>query len=35
VHFGLYFTVWDRIGGTEDPSYAAAVKPPGDLGAIH
>ncbi|MCX5930708.1 MAG: sterol desaturase family protein [Cyanobacteria bacterium] len=35
VHFGLYFTVWDRIGGTEDPSYAAAVEPPSDLGAIH
>lgn len=35
VHFGLYFTFWDRIGGTEDPDYAAAVAPRGDLGAIH
>ena len=25
VHFGLYFTFWDRLLGTEDPSYGAAV----------
>ncbi|MCT0204199.1 sterol desaturase family protein [Synechococcus sp. CS-602] len=35
MHFGLYFTFWDRIGGTEDPDYAAALEPSGDLGAIH
>jgi sterol desaturase/sphingolipid hydroxylase (fatty acid hydroxylase superfamily) len=35
VHFGLYFTIWDRIGGTQDPGYGAAVAPHGHLGAIH
>ncbi len=25
VNFGLYFTFWDRLLGTEDPSYAAAI----------
>lgn len=28
-HFGLYFTFWDRVFGTEDPAYAASVQPPG------
>jgi sterol desaturase/sphingolipid hydroxylase (fatty acid hydroxylase superfamily) len=35
VHFGLYFTLWDRIGGTEDSSYDAAMEPSNDLSAIH
>jgi sterol desaturase/sphingolipid hydroxylase (fatty acid hydroxylase superfamily) len=28
VHFGLYFTFWDWIGGTEDRGYAASVGAP-------
>ncbi|MEO1004026.1 MAG: sterol desaturase family protein [Cyanobacteria bacterium J06638_7] len=28
LHFGLYFTFWDWLCGTEDPGYAAAVMPP-------
>ncbi|MCP9840852.1 sterol desaturase family protein [Synechococcus sp. J7-Johnson] len=35
VHFGLYFTHWDRIGGTEDSSYDASMESPNDLSAIH
>ncbi len=35
VHFGLYFTVWDRLCGTEDPAYAATLGPDGGLRAIH
>lgn len=27
-HFGLYFTFWDRVFGTEDPAYAASLQPP-------
>ncbi|MEX1317755.1 MAG: sterol desaturase family protein [Synechococcaceae cyanobacterium] len=27
VHFGLYFTFWDRLCGTEDSGYAASVDP--------
>jgi len=26
VHFGLYFTFWDQLLGTEDPAYAASVQ---------
>ena len=25
-HFGLYFTFWDRVLGTEDPAYARRIK---------
>ena len=27
VHFGLYFTFWDRLCGTEDASYVVSVSP--------
>jgi sterol desaturase/sphingolipid hydroxylase (fatty acid hydroxylase superfamily) len=27
VHFGLYFTFWDRLCGTEDTGYVASVSP--------
>jgi sterol desaturase/sphingolipid hydroxylase (fatty acid hydroxylase superfamily) len=27
-HFGLYFTFWDRVFGSEDPAYAASLQPP-------
>ncbi|MEB3322720.1 MAG: sterol desaturase family protein [Synechococcaceae cyanobacterium] len=27
VHFGLYFTFWDRLLGTEDPAYLQAATP--------
>ncbi len=26
-HFGLYFTFWDRVFGSEDPAYAAWLQP--------
>ncbi len=28
-HYGLYFTFWDRVFGSEDPTYAASLQPPG------
>jgi sterol desaturase/sphingolipid hydroxylase (fatty acid hydroxylase superfamily) len=28
-HYGLYFTLWDRVFGSEDPAYAASLQPPG------
>ncbi len=28
-HFGLYFTFWDRVFGSEDPAYRASLQPPG------
>jgi sterol desaturase/sphingolipid hydroxylase (fatty acid hydroxylase superfamily) len=27
-NFGLYFTFWDRVFGTEDPAYATSLKQP-------
>ncbi|EDY38311.1 sterol desaturase family protein [Cyanobium sp. PCC 7001] len=27
AHYGLYFTFWDRIFGTEDPAYAESIRP--------
>lgn len=27
IHFGLYFTFWDLVCGTQDPSYAKSVIP--------
>jgi len=32
VHFGLYFTFWDRFLGTEDPDYAFRYGPGGSAG---
>lgn len=28
-HFGLYFTLWDRVFGSEDPAYLRSLQPPG------
>jgi sterol desaturase/sphingolipid hydroxylase (fatty acid hydroxylase superfamily) len=28
VHFGLYFTFWDQICGSEDPAYARSFDSP-------
>lgn len=27
-HFGLYFTLWDRVFGSEDPGYRRSLQPP-------
>jgi sterol desaturase/sphingolipid hydroxylase (fatty acid hydroxylase superfamily) len=31
VHFGLYFTFWDHLLGTTDPSYLQPTSPPNKL----
>jgi sterol desaturase/sphingolipid hydroxylase (fatty acid hydroxylase superfamily) len=32
LHYGLYFTLWDRVFGTEDATYAQRLQARG--GAI-
>ncbi len=34
VHFGLYFTFWDRLLGTEDPDYGASVSTGGSVAPL-
>ena len=35
VHFGLYFTFWDRVLGTQDPAYTCSIKAAGKTLSTH